>query len=111
MKFCNELPERFYHYVDAVGEHTIQILFTTTEPLYQLSFLEMQYVEDHYQAEEILYQLEAMNPDESLIVDLILTGGVVEHRGIAYTDSEGVEHQYVIRLSGKTGNIELLEVS
>lgn len=110
-KYWHEPTKYYYHYADSTDDHPAQIIFTAAEPLYQVQFLEMQFKEDHYQPGKVLYEIEALNRDHSLVVDMVFTGGVVEQRGIAYTDSEGVKHTFVITLSGKTGSIVLLEVT
>ena len=100
-----------YHYSDGESEQQTSVLFLTTEPLYDVSFVEMDYGEYGYEVGTELYHLQTLTSDTSLVIDMVFSGGAIEHRGISYTDNAGQQHLFVLFLSGKDGRIQLREIS
>lgn len=111
VKRCHETMTHHYHYSDGESEQQTSVLFLTTEPLYDVSFVEMDYGEYGYEVGTELYHLQTLTSDTSLVIDMVFSGGAIEHRGISYTDNAGQQHLFVLFLSGKDGRIQLREIS
>lgn len=88
--------------------HTRYLLFEAYEPLRDIRFCYMDFVEDGFQPGETLYTLSEMKPGKPLVIGVIFHGDFTTF-GLSFTCDGGYKASYRIYESGRNGGIEMQE--
>lgn len=98
-----------YHHCAAYPvENAVQVAIRAYEVLRDVTFYSMEFVEDDYQAAELLYSIDEMQPDMPLVVDVEFPGDMTMY-GLHFTDRSGATHTCCIYISGRNGALILTE--
>lgn len=99
-------------FVEDDSEFRVDVLFTTTETVTDVQFVELcldEITEDGITSHvgQVYYQADELTPQRPLVIGTVF-GEVVPWRGIVYTDAQGTTHQYSLNMSGEDGSLFLL---
>lgn len=99
---------KYHHCAAYPVENAVQIALRATEALRDVTFYSMEFAGDDYQAAELLYSIDEMQPDMPLVIDVEFPGDMTMY-GLHFTDSNGAAHTCCIYISGRNGALILTE--
>ena len=89
------------------------LIINTDATVKDFNFLEIQIDYDGhdyiYNIENTLYSIDELAPEKPLVISGVLGAGLLNVRGISFTNEEGVERFFYIQVSGDDGSLNLVE--
>ncbi len=107
-------PDAFYEFIADESEQQAKVVFSTNALVrnFKVLSMNMEDVSDEgemsFSISEELYSLEKLTAEKPLVVGMVFVGST-PNMGISYIDNSGVEKLYAISMSGKDGELLLLE--
>ena len=99
--------EDTYHKFTAEdSEYTSWIAFEAKEILENVNIEVLQYNEETYEVDEVLYELTELTPEKPLVAGVVYYGDMTTY-GISFKDSNENMYHYAVYMSGKDGSILL----
>ena len=94
------------HYCEVDStEYAVRVAFHIYDSVTDVTFWSM-VMEENFQKDEALFQMDAWDPEKPLVVDVAFPGDMTMY-AISFTDSQGNAHTYTIGISGRNGSLIL----
>lgn len=105
------LPEGGYHcYTEATEpQWLVGIAIHAYRTIRQVSFTALTWGGEDYEVEELLYTLPELTPQQPLVVEVDFPGDMTTY-GLSFLDGRGVQHRFVLSISGRNGTLYFEEV-
>ena len=91
------------------SEYLSYILFTAEDKVTDVRVYAMDFVEDGFVTGEALYAADSMKRGETLLGAVVFWGDMTTY-GMSFTDSDGIQRNYEMTMSGKDGSLIFAEV-
>lgn len=87
-------------------QSVIRVAFRATRKLADFSIHSVEFGDDGYQPDAVLYSLAQLDREKPLVADLTFPGDLSAY-AISFTDESGTQYRYLLSVSGRNGTLVL----